>query len=46
MYEQLDFTSVFTPFEHATNTSTKAALALFDEVIAGPPFTTPIAIQR
>ena len=46
VYEQLDFTSVFTPFEYATNTSTKAALALFDEVIAGPPFTTPIPILR
>ena len=26
VYEQLDFTTVFTPFEYATNTSTKAAL--------------------
>ncbi len=46
VYEQLDFTSVFTPFEYATDTSTKAALALLDEMIAGPPFTSPIPILR
>jgi len=46
VFEELDFTSVFTPFEYATDTSTKAALALLDKVIAGPPFTRPIPIQR
>ena len=46
VFETLDFISVFTPFEYATDTSTKAALALLDEVIAGPPFTKPIPIQR
>lgn len=43
---RLDFTTVFTPFEHATGTTTRAALRLLDAVIAGPPFTTPIAIER
>lgn len=43
---RLDFTSVFTPFEYATDTTTKAALRLLDEVIAGPPFTHPIPIER
>lgn len=46
VFETLDFTSVFTPFEYATDTSTKAALALLDEVIAGPPFTRSVPIQR
>jgi hypothetical protein len=46
VYETLDFTTVFTPFDFATNTSTKAALALFDGLIAGSPSTAPIAIQR
>ena len=42
----LDFDAVFTPFEYATNTGTGAAIALLDRVIAGPPFTTPIPIER
>jgi hypothetical protein len=46
VFEQLDFTAVFTPFEYATGTTTDAALALFDAVIAGPPFTRPIPIRR
>ncbi len=43
---QLHFTQVFTPFEYAPDTTTAAAVALLDEVIAGPPFTHPIPIQR
>ena len=46
VFEKLDFTTVFTPFDFATDTSTAAALALFDAVIAGPPFTRPMAIPR
>ena len=46
VFETLDFTSVFTPFEYATDTSTQAALTLLDAVIAGPPFTRPMAIKR
>lgn len=37
----LDFTSVFTPFEYATGIDTHAAVALLDQVIAGPPFAGP-----
>ncbi len=46
VYARLDFTSVFTPFEMAVDTTTKAALALLDQVIEGPPFTTPVPILR
>ena len=46
VYERLDFTSVFTPFEMATDTGTAAALALLDRMIEGPPSTRPIAIAR
>ena len=46
VYARLDFTTVFTPFDMAADTDTRAALALLDRVIAGPPFTTPIAIAR
>ena len=42
----LDFDQVFTPFEHAPNTTTADAVALLDQVIAGPPFTHPIPIAR
>ena len=43
---RLDFDKVFTPFEYAPDTTTAAAVALLDEVIAGPPFTHPVPIQR
>ncbi len=43
---RLDFDKVFTPFEYAPDTTTAAAVALLDDVIAGPPFTHPIPIQR
>ena len=46
MFEKLDFTSAFTPFEYATGLNTHAALKLLDEVIEGPPFTRPIQIER
>ncbi len=42
----LDFTQVFTPFEYAPDTTTADAVALLDQVIAGPPFTHPIPIAR
>lgn len=42
----LDFDQVFTPFEYAPNTTTADAVALLDQVIAGPPFTHPIPIAR
>ncbi len=44
VFERLDFTSVFTPFEYGTDVTTADALRLLDEVIAGPPFTHPIAL--
>ena len=42
----LDFDQVFTPFEYAPDTTTADAVALLDQVIAGPPFTHPIPIAR
>ena len=39
VFAKLDFTAAFTPFECATNIDTKAALALLDDVIEGPPHT-------
>jgi hypothetical protein len=41
----LDFTAVFTPFEYATDTTTEAAVALLDSVIAAPS-TRPVPIRR
>ena len=46
VFARLDFTAAFTPFECATNIDTKAALALLDDVIHGPPHTRPIPIAR
>ncbi len=46
VFARLDFTAAFTPFEYATGLDTRAALALLDDVIAGPPHTRPIPILR
>ena len=46
VFARLDFTSVFTPFEYATDLTTAAALELLDQVIEGPPFTRPVPILR
>ncbi len=43
VFERLDFTSVFTPFEYATGIDTAQALALLDAV-AERPSTRPMAL--
>jgi len=46
VFAQLDFTSVFTPFEHAQGIDTQAALALLDGLIAGRSTTAPMRLAR
>lgn len=42
----LDFTSVYTPFEHAPGVTTAHAVALFDRLLAGRPSARPVPLKE
>ena len=42
----LDFTTVFTPFEHAEGVTTRHVLALVDRLLSGPPSASPVALEE
>jgi hypothetical protein len=44
--EQLDFDTVFTPFEGATGITTKHVLSLVDRLLSGPPSAGPVRMSE
>ncbi len=45
VFAKLDFSSVFTPFEHAAGIGTREAVALLDGMIEGRPTTRPMRLH-
>ncbi len=44
--QNLDFTQVFTPFEHVPHATREDALHLFDTHLAGKPFVRPLSLKQ